>query len=227
VKVIILAGAGKDFSAGHDLSDREELDHLWSSMLAWYDFETKYYIDYCLRWRDIPKPTIAQVQGNAIIAGLMIAMTCDLIVAADNAVFQDHAARWGALSAEFFSHPWDLGIRKSKEFLFTGHAIDAQEAHRLGLVNKVVPLENLEEETMALAKEITKQDPFFVRMAKAAINGHQDTLGFRESLMKSHYMHMLCHARAMIDNEPEIMGKLHKAGTSLKQWLQERDTKFK
>ena len=68
-----------------------------------------------MRWRDVPKPTIAQVQGHAIIGGMMFAMSCDLIVAADNAIFQDHAARWSAMSGEFFSHPWDLGIRKAKK----------------------------------------------------------------------------------------------------------------
>ena len=97
------------------------------------------FFENTMRWRDLPKPTIAQVQGYCIMGGLMIASACDLIIAADDALFADRAVKWGGAHVQYFSMPWDLGPRKAKEYLFTGEFIDAAEAEKLGLVNRVVP----------------------------------------------------------------------------------------
>src|SRR5262245_43828607 len=149
VRVVIVAGAGAHFSAGHDLGSPEELadqaaNPVDPGLPAQLRRLSDLYVETCLRWRDLPKPTIAQVQGYCIMGGLMLASCCDLIVAADDAKFADRAVRWGGPHVQYFSMPWDLGARKAKEYLFTGDYLDAEEARRLGLVNRVVPRADLE-----------------------------------------------------------------------------------
>src|SRR3972149_3142412 len=107
------------------------------------------------------------------------AATRALIVASDDARFADRSVRWGGAHVQYANLPWDVGGRKAKEFLFTGDWISADEAHRLGLVNCVVPRQRLEEETMALAQRIALQDPFALRMAKLSVNQALDLMGQR------------------------------------------------
>ena len=97
-----------------------------------FQHEKTMYFDRCLRIHDFRKPTIAAVQGSCVAAGLMLAAMCDLIVAADDAVFSNPVLRLTGAGVELLVEPWELGIRKAKEFLFTGDTIDAQEAWRLG-----------------------------------------------------------------------------------------------
>ncbi|MGO9456442.1 MAG: enoyl-CoA hydratase-related protein, partial [Acidimicrobiales bacterium] len=144
VRVVILAGAGKHFSSGHDLKalvGQTEADH-WVALRETPEgkflHEKTMYVDRCRRIRDFPKPTIAAVQGSCVAAGLMLAAMCDLIVAADDATFSNPVLRMTGAAVELLVEPWELGIRKAKEFLLTGETIDAQEAWRLGLANRVV-----------------------------------------------------------------------------------------
>ncbi len=149
VKVIILAGAGEHFSAGHDLGTPDEKENPNSyyntkglknrHIRSW-----ELFLENTLRWRDLPKPTIAQVQGFCIFGGYMFASAMDLIVAADDAMFLPSIT-------QYFSAPWDVGVRKAKEILFQSRFVDAQEALRTGLANLVVPRAELEQETLALA----------------------------------------------------------------------------
>ena len=156
VKVIVLAGAGKHFSAGHDLGSPQEMADQKKTPLE-PGFKGEYrrlydrFFENTLRWRDLPKPTIAQVQGYCIMGGMMIASACDLIVASEDATFKDPVIDFGICGVEFFNPPWELGIRKAKEFLFTADEITAAEAKEYGMVNRVVPREKLSEEVMALA----------------------------------------------------------------------------
>jgi enoyl-CoA hydratase len=196
VRVIIVAGAGEHFSSGHDLGSKEELEdrerrgHARDLPQVW-ERSSELYLDATLRWRDIPKPTIAQVQGYCIMGGLMLASACDLIVAAEDAKFADRAVRWGGAHVQYFSLPWDVGPRKAKEYLFTGDYLTAPEALRLGLVNRVVPRERLEEETMALAQRIALQDPFALRLAKLSVNSMLDEMGQRDAIVSAFKTHML------------------------------------
>jgi enoyl-CoA hydratase len=158
-RVVIVAGAGAHFSAGHDLGSPEELEDQKAHPVGPGLPETltrlsELYLETCLRWREVPKPTIAQVQGYCIMGGLMLASCCDLIVAAEDALFADRAVRWGGAHIQYFSMPWDLGPRKAKEYLFTGDYLDANEARRLGLVNRVVKREELAAATLELAQRI-------------------------------------------------------------------------
>ena len=138
VRVVILAGAGKHFSSGHDLKAlvSGDGDDPWVALRETpegkFQHEKTMYFDRCLRIHDFRKPTIAAVQGSCIAAGLMLAAMCDLIVAADDAVFSNPVLRLTGAGVELLVEPWELGIRKAKEFLLTGDTIDAQEAWRLG-----------------------------------------------------------------------------------------------
>ena len=189
VKVIILAGAGEHFSAGHDLGTPDEKENPDSY------FNTKglknrhirsweIFLDNTMRWRNLPKPTIAQVQGFCIFGGYMFAAAMDLIVAADDAMFLPSLT-------QYFSAPWDVGVRKAKEILFQSRFIDAQEALRTGLANMVVPRAELEKETLALATRIAETDAFTLRMLKFALNNAQDEMGFHTAVRNAHSHHFL------------------------------------
>ena len=102
--------------------------------------EWHYYFQNTLRWRNLRKITIAQVQGTVFAAGLMLMWACDLIVGAENVLFADVVGtRLGMCGVEYFGHPWEFGPRKAKELMLTGDAIDVQEAHRLGMVTQDLP----------------------------------------------------------------------------------------
>src|SRR6185437_1684431 len=123
------------------------------------------------------KPTIAMVQGACVAGGLTLAWACDLIVAADNAFFSDPVIRMGAPGVEFFAHPWELGARFAKEFLFLGERIDAARARELGMVNRVVPLDRLEAETLEIAEKIAAMPRLALALTKQAVNRAQDAMG--------------------------------------------------
>jgi enoyl-CoA hydratase len=196
VKVIILAGAGKHFSAGHDLGSPQEIEDQKKTPLE-PGFKGEYrrlwerFFENTMRWRDLPKPTIAQVQGYCIMGGMMIASACDLIIASEDAQFADRAVGWGGGHVQYFSMPWDLGPRKAKEYLFTGEFISAAEAEKLGLVNRVVTREKLEAETMALAQKIATKDSFALKLAKASVNETLNAQGWREAMEGAFKNYML------------------------------------
>ena len=196
VRVIVLAGAGKHFSAGHDLGSPQEMDDQKKTPLE-PGFKGEYrrlyerFYENTMRWRDLPKPTIAQVQGYCIMGGMMIASACDLIIASDDAQFADRAVKWGGAHVQYFSMPWDLGPRKAKEYLFTGDFLSAADAEKAGLVNRVVPRADLETETMALAQKIAERDPFALKFAKASVNETQDAQGFRQAMEGAFKNYML------------------------------------
>jgi enoyl-CoA hydratase len=176
VRVIVLAGAGDTFSAGHDLGSRaaraERAAHPDPpGIRGRYQRVWDLYVEMGLRWRNLPKPTIAAVQGYCIFGGWMIATAMDLIVAADD-------ARFLASHFQYFSVPYDVPPRKAKELLFELRFMPADEALAAGLVNRVVPRERLMEETLALARRIAANDPFFLRMAKLSVNQAQDEMGY-------------------------------------------------
>jgi enoyl-CoA hydratase len=216
VKVIILAANGPHFSAGHDLKEIDKAQALarHSPQGTWGDFgapgqegimgsEREVYTDFCERWRNLPKPTIAQVHGKCISGGLMLAWPCDLIIASDDAQFQDNTLTMGLPCAEWFHHPYELGIRKAKEYLFTADWISAQEAWRLGMVNHVVPRTELETFTLALADRICRQSAFSLKLAKEAVNTAQDAQGRKAAMTAAFVMHQLGHSHAsQIFNQP-------------------------
>lgn len=206
VHVIILAANGSDFSAGHDLKfsdgyDPSDYDRvtLWGQFRApgaegFFGLEKEIYLDMTERWRNAPLPTIAQVQGNCIAGGNMLIWACDLIVASDDATFQDNTLEMGICGAEFFQHPFELGVRKAKEWLFTADKLSADEAMQRGMVNRVVKKDTLESEVLALAVRIAEKPRFALKTTKEAINAAQDMAGRRNAMTTSFALHQLCHA---------------------------------
>ncbi|MBV9485483.1 MAG: enoyl-CoA hydratase [Frankiaceae bacterium] len=201
VQVIVLRGAGKHFSAGHDLKGGDGTEDSGGEQ-KWtveriYEYETRRYIGYSLKWRNNPKPSIAAVQGVCIAGGLLLAWPCDLIVAADNAKFSDPVAALGIGGVEYHGHTWEPGARLAKEILFTGRAITAEEARAVGMVNRVVPLDELESATRELAVQIAKQPTWALRMAKRAVNQTLDVQGFTTAVQAVFDIHTLGHGNAM------------------------------
>jgi enoyl-CoA hydratase len=207
IKVIILAASGPHFSAGHDLRDEEARTVMAarSPVGTWCGFdcdgaesqmatEKEMFIGLSERWRNIPKPTIAEVQGKVISGGLMLIWPCDLIVAAEDALFQDNTVAMGVCGAEFFNHPFEVGVRKAKEMLFTTDFLSASDAHRLGMVNHVVPPEDLSSFTLDLACRIAAKPLFALKLAKEAVNAAQDGMGRVTSMQTAFAYHQLCHS---------------------------------
>lgn len=207
VSVIILAAAGPHFSSGHDLRDHGFLQVLTDrrTVGTWCGFtcsgaeqqmarEKEYYLGFSERWRNLPKPTIAEVQGKVIAGGLMLIWPCDLIVAAENALFMDNTVSMGVSGAEFFNHPFEVGVRKAKEMLFTSEFLSASDAYRLGMVNHVVPGESLSEFTLDLARRIAEKPLFALKLAKEAVNTAQDNQGRVNAMQTSFALHQLCHS---------------------------------
>lgn len=203
VRVILLRANGPHFSSGHDLASTpspEQAKILPSmpetGLLTFYNWESKYYFGYSRRWRDIPKPSIAAVQGACIAGGLMLVWPCDLIVAADNARFQDPVVMMGIGGVEYHAHTWEVGPRKAKEMLFTAKPIDAHEAERRGMVNRVVPVDELDTAARQLALEIAQMHPNALAMAKRSVNQTLDIMGQYNALRANFETHHLAHASA-------------------------------
>jgi enoyl-CoA hydratase len=208
VKVIVLAGSGKHFSAGHDIgTPGRDVDQSFErKAVMWWDHvdreggdqrfarESEVYVGMCRRWREIPKPTIAMVQGACIAGGLMLAWVCDLVVASDDAFFSDPVVRMGIPGVEYFAHPWVMGPRAAKEFLFTGDRFDAQRARELGMVNKVVARDDLEQEVTALAERIAAMPQFGLALTKKAVNQAEDQMGMRTGMDSVFGLHHFAHS---------------------------------
>jgi enoyl-CoA hydratase len=214
VRVIVLQARGKHFSAGHDLSNEAQngppWDHMFddvreNGLLEMYKWELGHFFGYSRKWRDLPKPTIAAVQGACVAAGLMLAWPCDLIIAADDARFGDPVIRMGIGGVEYHGHTWEFGARKAKELLFTAGFIDANEAHRLGMVNRIVPRDELESATLSLAREIAQMHPHALLMAKRAVNLTLDAQGQHQGLQSAFDVHSLGHANAWIVSGYPVM----------------------
>ncbi len=206
VRVIILAANGKHFSSGHDLAEKD-----WHAHMHDYDTvgtmcgftcagaeaqmsrEEEIYLGFSERWRNIPKPTIAAVQGKCIAGGLMLAWPCDLIIATEDASFSDPTVAFGVGGVEYFHHLWEVGARKAKEMLFTSDEVSAADALRLGMVNQVVPREELEQAALVMARKIAAKSRFALKMAKKAINGAQDAQGRELAMQNAFHLHQLAH----------------------------------
>jgi enoyl-CoA hydratase len=205
IRVIVVAAEGKHFSSGHDLSGASDWSLSDVGISQWGGFrqpgmeghwarEEEAYFGLCWRWRNIPKPTIAEVQGKVIAGGLMLVWPFDIVVASDDATFQDPVVAFGANGVEYFGHPWEFGVRKAKELLFTGRAITARVAKELGMVNRVVPRERLADETMELAREIAAQPMMGLKTAKESVNQMQNEQGLYAALRSAMGMQQLAHA---------------------------------
>jgi enoyl-CoA hydratase len=198
IRVVVLSGEGRAFSAGHDL-EYPGYDRRGYTYQTRLEMERELFIEKLLRIRNLPKPTIAQVHGHCVAAGLMLACMCDLIVCDESARFSNPVVAMALAGVQLLVEPWEIGARKAKELLFTAEALDAAEAHRLGLVNRVVPAGRLEDEVNALAERIAALPAFAVRTVKKSIN---DALNFMGQ-DRSWEHHFLLHVAAKRSEEYE------------------------
>jgi enoyl-CoA hydratase len=211
VRVVILGGVGKMFSSGHDMGSKVALAE-WepgpdqhptalinggtrkgaeNRMLQ----EWHYYFENTKRWRNLRKITIAQMHGNVFSAGLMLMWACDLIVAAEGTNFADVVGtRLGMCGVEYFAHPWEFGLRKTKELMLTGDSIGVEEAHALGMVSKIFPLDELSDRTLDFARRIAKTPTMAALLIKESVNQTQDNMGFQNALAACFTMHQLNHS---------------------------------
>ncbi|MFF3467926.1 enoyl-CoA hydratase [Streptomyces sp. NPDC001984] len=211
VRVVVLGGVGPMFSAGHDLGTAEHIEETTPGpglhpsrtvnggsrsgteqrmLQEWHHF-----FENTRRWRNLRKITIAQVQGNVMAAGLMLAWACDLIVAADDVLFTDVVgSRLGMCGVEYFAHPWEIGPRRAKELLLTGDSLGVDEAYQIGMVNKVFPQPELEDQTLAFARRIAGLPTMTALLIKESVNQSVDNMGFYNALNASFTLHELNHA---------------------------------
>ncbi|MBB4893222.1 enoyl-CoA hydratase [Streptomyces olivoverticillatus] len=208
VKVIVLAGAGEHFSAGHDIGTPERDAHLaWARRAGmWWDHsdkagaeqryarESEVYLGMCRRWRELPKPVIASIQGACVAGGLMLAWVCDLIVASEDAFFADPVVRMGIPGVEYFAHPWVMPPRVAKELLYTGDRMSARRAYEVGMVNRVVPRGELTATTRELAERIARMPRMGLALTKRAVNQAEDLQGLHSGLDSVFALHHLAHA---------------------------------
>ncbi|WP_271103864.1 enoyl-CoA hydratase [Pseudomonas tohonis] len=207
VKVIVLRGAGKHFSAGHDIgTPGRDIDQSFERTSLWYDHvgkpggeflyarEQEVYLGMCRRWRDMPKPTIAMVQGACVAGGLMLAWVCDLIIASEDAFFSDPVVRMGIPGVEYFAHVHELNPRIAKEFLFLGERMGAERAWQMGMVNKVVPRDVLLDVTFDVARRIAQMPRLGLQLAKQAVNNAEDLMGKRATMDMVFGLHHFAHA---------------------------------
>jgi len=206
-RVVLLGGTGPMFSSGHDMGSKVAREEYASHPTASINGATRtgaeqrmlgewhYYFQNTRRWRNLRKITVAQVHGPVYAAGLMLMWACDLIVAADDVVFADVVGtRLGMCGLEYFAHPWELGPRRTKELMLTGDSIDVHEAHRLGMVSKVFPRDELGDRALDFARRIASLPTMTALMIKESVNETLDNQGFYNSLNACFTIHQLNHA---------------------------------
>lgn len=209
VKVVIISGEGPAFSSGHDLADPNVMAEPSTARSGWSGWlapgaegrltrEYELYFEMCRRWRDLPKPLIAQVQGRCIGAGLMVAWICDLIVASDDALFSDPVAEIGSNGVEWFAHPWEIGPRRAKEFLMTSDSWTAEQGLAWGMVNHVVPSGELASFTLELACRIAQKSSMTLKLVKLSVNRTLEAQGQHMALNEAFALHQLAHSHCML-----------------------------
>jgi enoyl-CoA hydratase len=173
--VIVIEGAGRAFSSGYDLT--EEAEGAITGPVAWREALAA-DVAATLRILDCPKPVIAQVHGYALAGGLELAMACDLVIAAEGTKLGEPEIRYGSAPVTLLM-PYLIGQKKTRELLLTGDLIDATEAERIGLVNRVVPVDQLAAEVDALADHLARTPPEVMAPTKRMLNRAMDAAGFR------------------------------------------------
>jgi len=179
--VVVLRGAGRSFCVGYDIGGGDEEAEAWRhDALKWHAL-----LDDCLDFEMMPfymrKPVIASVQGHALGGGCELAMFCDLTIAADNTLFGEPEVRFSDTGPGIVM-PWMIGLKRARELLFFGDMIDAATALQFGMINRVVPLDELEAATLAYAKRLALIAPEALAATKLAINRGADAGGFRAAM---------------------------------------------
>lgn len=227
VKVIVLCGSGKHFSAGHDIgTPGRDINKPFERTTLWWDHtnkpgaeqlfvrEQEVYLGMCRRWRDLPKPMIAMVQGACVAGGLMLAWVCDLIIASDDAFFQDPVVRMGIPGVEYFAHVHELNPRIAKEFLLLGDRMGAERAYQMGMVNRIFSRDELQAKTYEIAARMAAQPRMGMALTKMVVNKAQDMQGLRDTMDMAYGYHHFAHAHS------QTLGMGHLGGQDAKSMVQ-------
>ncbi len=178
VKVVVLTGAGRAFSAGYDIAeevrDKVETAEQWRAVLA-------EDVDLAMSVWSLSRPTIAAVRGWCLAGACELAMACDMVVATEDARFGEPEVRYGSGPVALIM-PYILGHKKTNELLFTGDAMDAAEAHRTGLVNRVVKSEDLESAVEDLVRKIAPTPLPVLKLTKIALVRAYEAMGIRAAV---------------------------------------------
>jgi enoyl-CoA hydratase/carnithine racemase len=181
VSVVILRAEGRSFCVGYDIdSDSPEREERRYNALMWHES-----LSEDLRFEMIPwymrKPVIASVQGHALGGGCELTMFCDITIAADNALFGEPEIHFSNVGPAIIM-PWMIGYKKARELLYLGDMIDAQTAMALGMINRVVPLDELQEKTLRFAKRLALISPEALKFTKLSINRGADAAGLTSAM---------------------------------------------
>jgi enoyl-CoA hydratase len=179
VRALVIIGSGGNFSSGFDLHEQMIRQPVgvgpWHEILD-HDFKT------IMRFWHLSKPTIAAVRGYCLAGGCELALACDITVAADDAIFGEPELKFGA-GIVVMLLPWLVGPKSAKELILTGmDRISAQEALRMGMINRIEPAAELEPAAFRLARHIAAIDPMLVKRTKRAINRTFEIMGMMEAL---------------------------------------------
>lgn len=220
IGAIVFTGAGeKLFSAGIDMAD----EHRATSSREW-DEQTRLSAGVCQRIWYLDKPVISAVRGHAVAYGCLLAMICDLTIAAEDAQFSEPEIRHGTLTPMMLL-PWLTHMKALHEFYYTGDAISARQAKELGLVNRVVPADRLLAEAERMARRISNAPKYSVTLAKRALRQNYDIMGFRGAQSAHRYIDTY-----LLDSH----GDPHKEGLrrvfreeGLRAWIEKRDGPYR
>lgn len=231
VRVVIFTGAGRGFSAGHDLSGRPRKEPPpgsppKGSVEHRLDFEEEYYLNANLTIRNLRKPTIAGLRGHVVLGGLMTALMCDLVVAEESTNLWNPSIRHAGTGGEIMVLPWEIGVRKTKEMLWTGDPLDVHEAERLGMINRVVPDGTLEAECQRLADRVALMPPRMLQLTKRSLNKTQEIQGMLLAYEHHFLAHQLGHASHEAAEWNAAAAEARGDG-GFKAWLEFRDGPFR
>jgi enoyl-CoA hydratase/carnithine racemase len=179
--VVILRAEGRSFCAGYDIGRTDPTRESWRHDALRWHAHLKPQLDFEMMPWNMRKPVIASVQGHAVGGGCELAMYCDLTIAADNAKFGEPEVRFSNTGPGLVM-PWIIGYKRARELLYFGDLIDADTALRIGMINKVVPLEQLKQVTLQYARRLSLISPEALVATKLAINRGADVAGFRNAM---------------------------------------------
>ena len=220
LRVLVVKGAGANFSSGFDL--KEQMEARPSGLTAWREILDRDFSAVTRFWH-LKKPTIAAVRGYCLAGACELALICDITIAAEDAIFGEPELKFGA-GIVVMILPWLVGPKRAKEIILTGaDRISAAEAARIGLINRVVPADQLESTAIALARHIAVIDPNLVQKTKHAINQCFETMGLVKALHTALDIDLAIEG-AGSDDKRKFMEITRKEG--LRKAIEWRDAKF-
>ena len=184
VRVVIITGAGRAFSAGFDITPDPDAPHPHKGSTDNWRSHLQDLIDGFMRVWNLPKPVIAAVNGYALGGACEMVQVCDVKIASELAVFGEPEIRAG-FGPPLLVTPYSVNLANAKELLLTGDTVDAHEAARIGLVNRVVPHDQLMDECERVARKMCLISELGIKMTKVAVNRALENMGFLNAVSQN------------------------------------------